>query len=60
MNSYFDLSEEQQRLALTQTAYPEPRKIHIRYHSAFPAPLFAEAIGLENVCLPETFVKVLK
>lgn len=24
------------------------------------APLFAEAIGLENVCLPETFVKVLK
>lgn len=24
------------------------------------APLFAEAIGLENVCLPETFVKTLK
>ena len=24
------------------------------------APLFAEAIDLENVCLPETFVKVLK
>ena len=24
------------------------------------APLFAEAIALENVCLPETFVKVLK
>lgn len=24
------------------------------------APLFAKAIGLENVCLPETFVKVLE
>ena len=24
------------------------------------APLFKEAVGLENVCLPETFVKVLK
>ena len=24
------------------------------------APLFAEATGLDNVCLPETFVKVLK
>ena len=24
------------------------------------APLFADAFGLENVCLPETFVKVLK
>lgn len=24
------------------------------------APLFAEAIGLENVCLPESFAKVLK
>ena len=24
------------------------------------APLFSEAIGLENVCLPESFVKVLK
>lgn len=24
------------------------------------APLFKEALGLENVCLPETFVKVLK
>ena len=24
------------------------------------APLFAEALGLENVCLPETFVKALK
>jgi hypothetical protein len=24
------------------------------------APLFAGAIGLENVCLPEGFVKVLK
>ena len=24
------------------------------------APLFAEAIGLENVCLPETFVKILR
>ena len=24
------------------------------------APLFAEAIGLENVCLPETFVKALR
>ena len=24
------------------------------------APLFAEALWLENVCLPETFVKVLK
>ena len=24
------------------------------------APLFADALGLENVCLPETFVKVLK
>ena len=24
------------------------------------APLFAEAIGLENVCLPESFIKLLK
>ena len=24
------------------------------------APLFSEAVGLENVCLPESFVKVLK
>lgn len=24
------------------------------------APLFAEAVGVENICLPETFVKVLK
>ena len=24
------------------------------------APLFSNAVGLENVCLPETFVKVLK
>ena len=24
------------------------------------APLFAEALGLENVCLPESFVKILK
>lgn len=24
------------------------------------APLFNEAVGLENVCLPESFVKVLK
>lgn len=24
------------------------------------APLFAKAIGLENVCMPETFVKVLE
>lgn len=24
------------------------------------APLFTEAVGLENVCLPETFVKALK
>ena len=24
------------------------------------APLFAEALGLENVCLPETFVRILK
>ena len=24
------------------------------------APLFAEAIGVENICLPETFVKALK
>ena len=23
------------------------------------APLFAEAIGIENVCLPESFVKFL-
>ncbi|HAC41549.1 MAG TPA: hypothetical protein DCF48_08325 [Rikenellaceae bacterium] len=24
------------------------------------APLFSEAVGLENVCLPESFVKALK
>lgn len=24
------------------------------------APLFAEAVGLENVCLPETFVKNIR
>ena len=24
------------------------------------APLFADAIGLENVCLPEGFAKILK
>lgn len=24
------------------------------------APLFADALGVENICLPETFVKVLK
>ena len=24
------------------------------------APLFAEAIGVENICLPESFVKVIK
>ena len=24
------------------------------------APLFADAVGVENICLPETFVKVLK
>lgn len=24
------------------------------------APLFADAIGVENICLPKTFVKVLK
>ena len=24
------------------------------------APLFADAVGLENVCLPEGFVKILK
>lgn len=24
------------------------------------APLFKEALGLDNVCLPETFVKVIK
>ena len=24
------------------------------------APLFSEAVGLENVCLPESFVKAIK
>jgi hypothetical protein len=24
------------------------------------APLFSEAVGLENICLPENFVKALK
>ena len=24
------------------------------------APLFSEAVGLENVCLPESFAKVIK
>ncbi len=24
------------------------------------APLFGEAVGLENVCLPESFAKVLR
>ena len=30
------------------------------FHDREVAPLFAEAMGLENVCLPETFVRLLK